>query len=187
MLFPVVLVIRPDFSKIACTKSQLNKDTLPRALEKLFRKHNLQLFTSALAITRRPERAEDAVQEAFYHLFRLENRPRHLKAYVFRSVRNAALDQLGRNHRSRPIEVDEVVFDCSEGPAYAAEMKEFRCEVIRAMGALSKDERETVINHLYADLSFREIAKIREISINTVWSWYRRGMEKLRRQLGDKP
>lgn len=163
------------------------KDRLCSALEKLFRERNLELFVSALAITGCSERAEDAVQEAFYGLFRLEYRPRHLKAYVFRSVRNAALDQVGRRRPNRPIEDNEVIFDWRDGPADTAVMNEFRHDVAQAMKTLSEDEREAVINHLYADLSFREIAKIRGISINTVWSWYRRGMEKLRRELGNEP
>lgn len=162
------------------------KDRLCRALEKLFRERNLELFVSALAVTGCPERAEDAVQEAFYRLFRLQDRPRHLKAYVFRSVRNAALDQLEKNRPNRPIEHDEVIFDWREGPDETAVRNEFVREAAKAMKTLSEDERETVISHIYADLSFREIAKIREMSINTIWSWYRRGMEKLRRQLEAK-
>lgn len=161
------------------------RDRLCSALEKLFRTNNLELFISALAVTGCPERAEDAVQEAFYRLFRLQDRPRHLKAYVFRCVRNAALDQLERN---RPVEIkdDEFIFDSSERPAETAERNEFRQEVVQAMKTLSDDEREIVISHVYAGLRFREIAKAREMSINTIWSWYRRGMEKLRRQLETK-
>ena len=58
-------------------------------LESVYRECRQQLFTCALAITRCPDRAEDAVQDAFCNLFRMNNAPRHLKAYVFRAVRNA--------------------------------------------------------------------------------------------------
>lgn len=161
------------------------KHTLNSALERVFREHSQQLFISALAVTGCPERAEDAVQEAFYRLFRLQHRPRRLKAYVFRSVRNAALDQLEQNPPIS-IEDDEYIFDPSEGPADTAQESEFKRKAAKAMKTLSDDERQTVVTHLYADLTFREIAKVRDISINTVWSWYRRGMQKLRRQLGDE-
>ena len=165
------------------------KDRLCSALEKLFRERNVELFVSALAITGCSERAEDAVQEAFYRLFRLQDRPRHLKAYVFRSVRNAALDQVQRNRPNCPIPIEdyEGIFDWREGPADTAVMNELRRDVAQGMKTLSEDERETIINHIYADLSFREIARIRGVSINTAGSWYRRGMEKLRRELGNKP
>jgi RNA polymerase sigma-70 factor (ECF subfamily) len=161
--------------------------TLTGALEKVFREYAQELFACALAVTLRPEVAEDAVQEAFYHLFRMQAWPRHLKAYVFRSVRNAAVDQSMRARRDRPIEDYEAILECRQGPEGTALRNEFGLKAAEAMKTLSEDERETVINHVYADLSFREIAKIRQISINTVWSWYRRGMEKLRRQLGNEP
>ena len=151
-------------------------------LERLFREYGTHLFVSALAVTGCAERAEDAVQEAFYRLFRLLHRPRHLKAYVFRSVRNAAVDQL-RRCQPGELELTEVLFDPADDPGKTAAENEFKHSVALALSALSEDERETVINHLYADLSFREIALSREISVNTVSSWYRRGLKKLRRLL----
>ena len=45
---------------------------------------------------------------------------------------------------------------------------------------LSDDERETIVQHLYADLTFQEIADLRERPIGTIASWYRRGIEKLK-------
>jgi RNA polymerase sigma-70 factor (ECF subfamily) len=161
---------------------QASDVSLRGALERLFREQNVQLFISALAVTGCPERAEDAVQEAFYRLFRLQCRPRRLKAYVFRCVRNAAVDQL---HRSRPaVEIDDdFIFDCGEGPEQTAERNEFRKRVVVALRELSGDERETIISHLFGGLTFREIAIVRETSVNTAWSWYRRGMKRLRRIL----
>jgi RNA polymerase sigma-70 factor (ECF subfamily) len=151
-------------------------------LERLFREYGTHLFVSALAVTGCAERAEDAVQEAFYRLFRLQHRPRHLKAYVFRAVRNAAVDQL-RRCQPRELELTEVLFDPADDPGKTAAENEFRRNVALAMRSLTDDQRETVIQRLYAGLSFREIAMAREISVNTVSSWYRRGIERLRKLL----
>ena len=158
--------------------------TLGDRLVEVFREHDQRLFTSALVITGSPERAEDAVQEAFYRLFRLRAEPRDLKAYVFRSVRNAALDERRRSS-SVGTELGDAIFEPGDGPSDTAATRELVQEVTQAMTQLSEDERETIINHLYEDLTFREIAEIREVSINTASSWYRRGIEKLQRQLGD--
>jgi len=141
---------------------------LTGALERLFRQHSRELFVSALAVTGCPSSAEDAVQEAFYRLFRMRRRPLHLKAYVFRSVRNAAIDQFKVKSTGR-IEDDEYIFDGAAGPEQAAVNNEFRRQVIEGLKMLSGDERETIISHLFADLSFREIGRVREVSINTVW------------------
>lgn len=132
-------------------------------------------------MTRCPERAEDAVQEAFWRLCRLMREPRNLKVYVFRAVRNAAIDQLKRN--PSPNDDGHLVFDPSEGPAEAMAAKEFQRAAARALRELDEQERETIIQRLYADLTFREIAQVRETTIGTVSGWYYRGLRKLRTRL----
>ena len=162
----------------------MTEGNLNDQLADLFREHSGSLYTCALAITASCEQAEDAVQEAFYRLFRLRKEPRHLKAYVFRSVRNAALDQRRRNS-SVDLDGGAAVFDLSDEPSDRAGARELAKKVAQAMAQLSADERETIMSHLHGALTFREIAEIRGASNNTVSSWYRRGIEKLRRQIGD--
>jgi RNA polymerase sigma-70 factor (ECF subfamily) len=155
---------------------------LGHELETLFRRHERSLFVCALTITRSPERAEDAVQEAFFRLFRMTGTPENLKAYVYRAVRNAALDQVTRSPQpAQPL--DETLFDSGENPRQAAARGEFKQQVEAALNQLSADERETIVQHLYGELTFREIAELRALSINTISSWYRRGLEKLRMEL----
>ena len=152
------------------------------ALERIYRDYRQQMFTCALAITRCPDRAEDAIQEAFGRLFRLGRKPRHLKAYVFRSVRNAALDQVRRN--PPPVNgIDEFIFDPGAGPREAAATSEFERRVAEALLTLSDDERETIVQHIYGNLKFREIARVRERPLGTVAGWYHRGLRKLRTRL----
>jgi RNA polymerase sigma-70 factor (ECF subfamily) len=153
-------------------------------LDQIYREHRQQLFTCALAVTRCADRAEDAIQEAFCRLYRLDVRPQNVKAYVFRAVRNAALDQL----RGNPIPIEafpEFIFDPRPGPSEAAVGQEFQRRVAAALLGLSADERETIVQHLYASLTFRDIAEIREAPLGTVTSWYQRGLAKLRTELGE--
>jgi len=153
--------------------------TLRREMERIYDQHRSQLFTCALAVTRRPELAEDAIHEAFCRGLRLTEVPRNLKAYMFRSVRNAAIDQLRRRRRTSSLTQD-YIFDSSAGPGELAEQRQFKRLVARALLKLSKDESETIVQHLYADLTFQEIADMRERSIGTVTSWYRRGLTKMK-------
>ena len=151
-------------------------------VEELYCRCRQQLFTCALSITGSPARAEDAVHEAFCALLRLRQRPDDFKAYAFRAVRNAALSEL----RRRPIgnsSLSEPIFDQSPSAAQSAEDNEFRSCVAKLLTELSADERETVVQHLYGELTFREIAIVREAPLGTVTSWYRRGIEKLRNRL----
>ena len=151
-------------------------------LDQIYCQHRQQLFTCALAVTRCADRAEDAIQEAFCRLFRLDARPQNLKAYVFRAVRNAAIDQV-RNNPAPGEAIPEFIFDPRPGPSEAAAQQEFQRRVAAALLGLSNDECETIVQHLYGNLTFREIAEIREAPLGTVTSWYQRGLEKLRAKL----
>jgi RNA polymerase sigma factor (sigma-70 family) len=151
-------------------------------LEQFYYKYRQQLFTCALAITRCPNRAEDAIQEAFCRLFRLGVCPRSLKPYVFRTVRNAALDQARRNPAVTQADPD-FIFDPRPEPCDIAANHEFQRQAAAAMMVLSADERETIVQHLYGQLTFREIADIRETPLGTITAWYQRGLKKLRAEL----
>lgn len=151
-------------------------------LNQFYYEYRQQLFTCALAITRCPDRAEDAVQEAFCRLYRLSVRPRNLNAYVFRTVRNAALDQVRKNPAMTQANI-EFIFDPQPDPSDTITEVEFRRQVAAAMTALSGDECETIVQHLYGNLTFREIAEIREAPLGTITAWYQRGLKKLRAEL----
>ena len=151
-------------------------------LTRLYGEFHQQLFTCALVITCVPMRAEDAVHDAFCQLLRSPAHPQDLKAYVFRAVRNAALDQLRRN--PPPSEaLPNFIFDSNPPPSHVAEEAEFRQRVVEFMQRLTADQRETIVQHLYGELTFQQIATVRELPVGTIVSWYRRGLAKLRREL----
>jgi RNA polymerase sigma-70 factor (ECF subfamily) len=151
-------------------------------LESIYCECRQPLFTCALVITRSAHRAEDAVHDAFCRLFTQDKRPSDLKAYVFRAVRNAALDQL-RRHAMANEQLPNFIFDNQERPDQLAEDAEFTRQIADRLLSLPDDERETIVQHLYGELTFQQIADIREAPLGTVVSWYRRGLEKLRAKL----
>ena len=130
-------------------------------LERLYCEYRQQLFTCAIAITRSAVHAEDAVHDAFCNMLRHDQQPDDLKAYVFRAVRNAALDH-GRRNAGRDLPLPDFIFDLKAQPAQSAEDAEFRQRVAESLLKLSADERETVVQHLYGELTFQEIASIRD-------------------------
>ena len=157
-------------------------DAQSQDLEALYHQYRRPLFTCALAVTRCPELAEDAIHDAFCKLVARPHQAENLKAYVFRAVRNAAIDLARR--RGRPAdELDDSIFDPSPGPGQAAGDAEFKARVGEAVGRLNDDERETIVQHLWGDLTFREIAELRGAPLGTVVSWYRRGIEQMREEL----
>jgi RNA polymerase sigma-70 factor (ECF subfamily) len=105
--------------------------------------------------------------------------PSNLRPYLFRCVRNAALDTLRRSGvRAESIFDDSSAAAVAEAPALPAVVP--ASELERGLQRLSSDERETIILKIYDGLTFQEISELRQTPLPTVASWYRRGLEKLK-------
>lgn len=146
-----------------------------KALENVFLEHQRRLFASALAITRNRAAAEDAVHEALVAVASLKQAPNDLAAYLFRVVRNKALH--GIRQAGRLVELPE---DYLEVATNDIELTTLAHQVRTHMKALSQDEQQVLILKLFEDMTFDEIALALEASPNTVASWYRRGLGKLK-------
>lgn len=130
--------------------------------------------------------AEDAVHDAFVSFVRFTPRLRlrtSLRSYLLSAVANRvrSLNQVSAR-RAAPQDATD---DAAESPApdYAALRRERTMLIEQAMARLPYDQREAIILHLQSKLPFREIAEFKEMSINTVLSRYRYGLEKIRSAL----
>jgi RNA polymerase sigma-70 factor (ECF subfamily) len=146
-------------------------------LRSFYAGHRQQLYTYAVSITHSRESAEDAIHQAFERLLRRDSLPSDPRPYVFRCVRNAALDGLRRSRvRSAPILADDPA-----DPAYGGGRgSHLALDLEEALQGVSPDEREAIVLKVYGSLTFHEISEIRRVPLPTVASWYRRGLEKIR-------
>lgn len=157
-----------------------------QALEQVYWQHRQGLFTLALAITRRPERAEDAVQDAFARLFASRARPDggDLVPYVFASVRNAAIDQVRRQDPAVQVTQTISVFNgLPADPASDAVTAEEHRALREALDALPAEQREAVVMKVYGGLTFDQVARALGEPLQTVASRYRRALERLAQRL----
>jgi len=148
------------------------------ALRACYIQSRQQLYTYALSISRNRESAEDAIQSVFERLLRSDRLPAELRPYLFRAVRNAAFDA------QRRVRVREHSIFSVTDPGAAGEGSRpipFQPDEIDSLlQQLSPDERETIVLKLYGDLTFQQIADVRQVPLPTAASWYRRGLEQLK-------
>ncbi|MCP4641673.1 MAG: sigma-70 family RNA polymerase sigma factor [bacterium] len=134
------------------------------------------LYTYALALTRSQEAAEDAIHTAFANVLQRRRCKGHLRPYLFRCVRNAAIDE----HRVRDRH-DRLSHFLVPPDAGEACVDDGRAEELRtALEALGDPERECIVLKTFSGLTFREIGRVMKASPNTTASWYRRGLAKLK-------
>jgi RNA polymerase sigma-70 factor (ECF subfamily) len=146
------------------------------SVRRFYEEYRQELFTYAVALSGSRAMAEDAVHEAFCRILQRPRTPDNFRAYVFRAVRNAAIDDIRHRTRETP---SESIFSV-EVVGHEAEGRDEQRLAVHLLDILSPDERECIVLKLFNDLTFREVAAVRGVSLNTAASWYRRGLEKLR-------
>jgi RNA polymerase sigma-70 factor (ECF subfamily) len=140
-----------------------------------------QLYTYALSITRDRAAAEDAIHAAFQQLLRRSDLPADFRPYIFRCVRNAALDAF-RRAKTQADWIFKVRSE-SEPVCYAPTDALSLAALDASLCELSEMEREAVVLKIYSGLTFHEIADLHGVPLPTVASWYRRGIDKLKNLL----
>ncbi|MFK7863633.1 MAG: RNA polymerase sigma factor [Pseudohongiellaceae bacterium] len=148
----------------------------------VFETRQRQLFVAALAITRERASAEDAVQDALLSTAALNVAPAELENYLFRTVRNKALHSVKRDRR---IDRNVDPADFLDVADSSQEQRTFAAGVMTCLGELDENPRQVIVMKLFADFTFDDIAKIMDSSPNTVASWYRRGLRKMKEQMNE--
>ncbi len=138
----------------------------------------------AITLLRDRSLAEDVVHDVFVSFagtvgtFHLSGT---LKGYLSTCVANSARD---RNRLRSPKDVGPDVMKAagsnSTGPMEHAIDREESGQLPDLLARLPSEQREVIVLHLHHELRFREIAKALGVSINTVQSRYRYGLDKLR-------
>ncbi len=169
-------ILRRDETEAA--ESHAGKRILIDTLRLFYRDHRQALFVYALSLTRSRETAEDIVQTVFYRLLRRGRLPKELRPYAFRAVRNAATDLARREERGAK---HASIFASPEVGADAAAIA-LRDEMAALLDGVGGDERECIVLKTYNGLTFQEISAVLGVPVGTAASWYRRGIEKMRRQ-----
>ena len=154
------------------------------ALKMLYEKYKDDLLGLAITLLRDRSLAEDVVHDVFVSFagttgsFRLSGT---LKGYLSTCVANAARDRNRLRYR-RDVGLDaaeEMQFDSGDPVEHIIESEQSERSK-QLLGRLPYDQREVVVLHLHQEMRFKEIAEALGISINTVQSRYRYGLEKLR-------
>ncbi len=154
-------------------------------IRRFYETYRQEVYTYALSITRNVEVAEDVIHTVFCRLLDRGRPPRELRPYVFRSIRNASIDETRRR-----VAHPNSVWGCAEhsdtvGDSIFANHDgtvdpHIQFHIDEALQTLNDDERESIVLKIYDGMTFREIAALRRVSINTAASWYRRGLEKMK-------
>jgi RNA polymerase sigma-70 factor (ECF subfamily) len=159
------------------------------AFAELVRAHQARVFSLAYHFLRDRSLAEELAQEVFLDLYRnisAIKSPTHLGFWLRKVATNRCIDYT-RRAKSRPqISLEEI-----QEPVAAQQRGDHLLNetLRRLVAALPETPRMVMILRYQEDLDPTEIAKVLDMSINTVKSHLRRSLsilrEKLSRHVGD--
>ena len=159
-----------------------------KALCRIYENYKDGLLSLAATILNDESSAEDVVHDVFVSFtnsagtFRLSG---SLRGYLATCVANRARNIIRTRRRQRTLGLDEAesIKSNSNGPDKSLIFNEQAQRLNDCLGQLPYEQQEVIILHLQYDIRFGEIARSQNISINTVQSRYRYGLDKLRSML----
>jgi RNA polymerase sigma-70 factor (ECF subfamily) len=161
------------------------------AFERIYERHKNDLLKLAVVLLGETCAAEDIVHDVFVHVAQTRSSLRitgNLKSLLATSVVNRARNYRRDVYRYRHslAQQDEGGSSDSFEPAQWAIISEQLQLLSAAMAQLPYEQREAVALHLGAGMSFPQIARIQNVTVNTVQGRCRYGLQKLRSLLNSE-
>jgi len=158
------------------------------ALRRIYEKYKNDLLKLAIALLGDVNTAEDVVQDVFVSLAQSAERIRpagNLRKYLLTCVANRIRNHRrdAKRHEAGDLDETEGLASGSRRPEQWAVLGEEFEQLSDAMAQIPYEQREVVGLYIEGNITFRQIAKIQNVSINTVQGRYRYGIKRLRSML----
>ena len=158
----------------------------PQALEIIYLKYKNLLLKIAFGLLNNVDSAEDAVQDVFVTLVRKPESYKHnssLKSFLATCAANRAktIIRAGCNNKTVNLDNSDMPKGLSDCPDKWLIINEEMKLLSQAMAEIPFLQREAVVLHIQADMTYKEISKLQKVSAKTVRSRCQYGLEKLRK------
>lgn len=167
------------------------------ALSNLIERYKDKIYTSIYLLVKDKYLAEDIFQDAFIKVIDTINGGRYTDEgkflpWVMRIAHNLCVDHFRKVKRSPSIKTsdDHDIFEVLNFSEAGADEKMIQGQsherVRKMLDMLPEDQKEVIVMRHYADLSFKEIAKLTDCSINTALGRMRYGLINLRKMMVER-
>ena len=164
------------------------------AFDVLLKRYESKVFTYLLYSVRTQELAEDLFQDVFIKIITTLRQKKYTEygkfsSWVMRIAHNLVIDYFRQSKNDNTVSNDEIEFDLFANSSLGLEDsietqmidKQTLDEVKGLIGLLPQGQRDVVLMLFYQDLSFKEIADITGVSINTALARMRYAIINLRK------
>lgn len=168
-----------------------------QAFETLLSRYKAKIYTSIYLFVKDRALAEDIFQEVFIKIIDTlrKGKYNHEGKFVQWAMRisyNMCVDYHRRNKRrahinpSPDFDIFDVLRVSDEGPETIIMRSETHNRIRLLVDSLPPEQREVVILRHYADMSFKEIAGLTRVSINTALGRMRYALINIRKMMSER-
>ena len=168
-----------------------------RAFQTLLMRHRKRIYTQIYLFVRDESLAEDIFQDVFIKIIDTLRKGRYnhegkFLQWAMRIAYNMCVDHFRRSKRRTIIQPTDTfdIFDVLENPELNREetlIKDQSHSKVRALvDQLPAEQKEVVILRHYADMSFKEIAALTRVSINTALGRMRYALINMRKMVEEQ-
>jgi len=168
-----------------------------RAFEELLGRYKEKIFTSIYLFVKDTAKAEDIFQEVFIKIIKTlrEGKYNHegkFGPWAMRISYNLCVDYFRRGKRHSKVQATDTfdIFDVLSSDELNVEQRMMRSQthnkVRELVDMLPPEQREVVILRHYADMSFKEIAAMTRVSINTALGRMRYALINIRKMVEER-
>ena len=166
--------------------------------EQLIHRHKNKVFAYISLYIRDQALAEDIFQDTFLKVIQSVKAGKYSDngkfiSWVMRIAHNLIIDHFRRIKQMNTISNDDYDSDLFNSKRFAMDnieddmiKRQIQKDVRRMISHLPDDQREVVILRHYAGLSFKEIAEITDVSINTALGRMRYALINMRKIMQEK-
>lgn len=167
------------------------------ALEHLITRHKEKVFTSILIFTKDRYLAEDLFQDTFIKVINKLKAGKYKEEgkflpWVMRISYNICIDHYRKTKRSPKVvntegfDIFEILPLSQESPEQLMMGNQSKDKVRKLLEELPEEQKEVVLLRHYYDFSFKEIAELTGVSINTALGRMRYSLINLRKVIEEK-
>ena len=168
-----------------------------RAFEQLLNTHKDKIYTSIYLFVKDHSLADDIFQDVFIKIIKTLRKGKYnhegkFSQWAMRIAYNMCVDYFRRSKRRTIVSPTETfdIFDVLEDTTANSEKNMIKSEehkkLKQLIDELPREQREVVILRHYADMSFKEIAQLTQVSINTALGRMRYALINIRRMIEEK-
>lgn len=168
-----------------------------QAFEELLIRHKNKIYTSIYLFVKDQSLAEDIFQDTFIKIIDTLRQGKYNEEgkfvqWAMRIAYNMCVDHFRRNRRKPTVaptdtfDIFDVLCNTDDNAETRIIKSQTHARVRQLVDQLPPEQREVVILRHYADMSFKEIAQLTRVSINTALGRMRYALINIRKMIVEK-